>query len=754
MSGLIAFREIVLKVHSRCDLACDHCYVYEHADQSWRNRPKSISDEVLERTADRLAAHARDHALPSVTVILHGGEPLLAGVERLRRACEEFTRALRGTAALDLRLHTNGLRLSPRFLDLFAEYDVRVGISLDGDRAANDRHRRFADGRTSHPLVLKAVALLREDRYRRLYQGLLCTVDVRNDPVAVLDALIALEPPRVDLLLPHATWETPPERPDGTPDGYARWLLRAHDHWRRRGRPVPVRLFDSLDSTLAGGPSLTESLGLAPTDLIVVETDGSLEQADSLKSAYDGAPATGFDVFRHSFDEVAAHPGIRARQLGLAAVAPTCRACPVVRSCGGGLYTHRYRADNGFANPSVYCADLKELVDGVAGRTAAEATAPQLTDPAALTASHHELTRILLARLHEELAGRGGPAWQRAWELLGAIETDGHGPAALDPVLAHPYTRTWLLAALDALRAGRPAGPRAARRLTALAAAAVVRGRLPHPAPLPPSPGPVHLPTLGTLRTGSGDAELRAVGEGFTTGSGTGRRHLRPGRPAPGWQPLRTWTGPGPEGPRVLLDDLDPDRHCFPRPARLRLGRTEAAAWQDRLTAAWSLLSATLPEQARHTAAWLTTLTPLADGPAAPGPAAPRRHGPGALGLPRDAPPEDTAPALLTGVRRARLRALTEVTDLYALDGEWLHPSPWREGRPVPVSVLLADVHAETAAEAWRRARGATDAGAAGGAGVADLQRSLDRLSGCAELTLTGKALVTDLRWELKTAGI
>ncbi|RBL85237.1 FxsB family radical SAM/SPASM domain protein, partial [Streptomyces cavourensis] len=131
----VPFREIVLKVHSRCDLACDHCYVYEHADQSWRTRPKTISDHVVSRTARRLAEHARTHALPSVTVILHGGEPLLAGPARLRLVCEEFTSALAGIAELDLRIHTNGLQLSPRYLDLFDEFDVKVGISLDGDRA-------------------------------------------------------------------------------------------------------------------------------------------------------------------------------------------------------------------------------------------------------------------------------------------------------------------------------------------------------------------------------------------------------------------------------------------------------------------------------------------------------------------------------------------------------------------------------------------------------------------------------------------
>jgi hypothetical protein len=33
--GPVPFREFVVKVHSRCDLACDYCDVYEMAGQSW-----------------------------------------------------------------------------------------------------------------------------------------------------------------------------------------------------------------------------------------------------------------------------------------------------------------------------------------------------------------------------------------------------------------------------------------------------------------------------------------------------------------------------------------------------------------------------------------------------------------------------------------------------------------------------------------------------------------------------------------------
>ncbi|QDY80772.1 FxsB family radical SAM/SPASM domain protein [Streptomyces qinzhouensis] len=735
---MVPFREIVLKVHSRCDLACDHCYIYEHADQSWRTRPKAISDEAITWTALRLAEHAKNHALPSVSVILHGGEPLLAGPARLRRVCEELTRALDGIAELDLRIHTNGLQLSPRYLDLFAEFGLKVGISLDGDRSANDRHRRFADGRTSHPLVLKAVELLRQERYRHLYLGLLCTVDVANDPVAVYDALAELEPPRIDFLLPHATWDQPPVRPDGSPTAYADWLLTIFDRWDADGRPVPVRLFESVFSTLAGGPSLTESLGLAPTDLVVVETDGALEQVDSLKSAYEGAAATGFDVLRHTFDEVAAHPGVRSRQLGLASVSDTCRDCPVVRSCGGGLYTHRYRTAGEFDNTSVYCTDLEALIHGIERRIGGELVPLAITEPGALLADDQDITRMLSGTLTGELAGRGGAGWDDAWELLLALDESGD---VLDRLWGHPYTRNWLTDTLAALREARPDAPALAGRLPAYLAAACVRDGSGPAVRVPCDDGVLRLPALGELTLdGPAAAVVRPDGDGFLVELAD-RPPVRiplTGAEVPGWRAVRTVGGQ--DGiPALLLDDLDPYRDCHETPAAPRLGDDEAAAWDRLLAGAWPLLRAAAPRQAAETAVSLTTLTPLAatgvPGPRRPGLPDPGEPGYGALGLALPPSPEAFAAELLRGMRRAKLRALHRVGGLLAQDGQWHHPSPWAPA-PVPASVLLEEVYV-------RIGLAALDGAAATGTDTA-----LETLARAPELTAAGHALLAGLRAE------
>ncbi|WP_326596640.1 FxsB family cyclophane-forming radical SAM/SPASM peptide maturase [Streptomyces sp. NBC_01803] len=364
-----AFDQFVVKLHSRCNLACDYCYVYELRDSGWRDRPRVMSAATLDSLVRRIAEHARRHGLSTVRVILHGGEPLLAGVGVISRLAEATREAMRGAGATaQLVIQSNGLLLDRPLLDELARHDIGVGLSLDGDRAAQDRHRRRADGRGSHADVLRALELLHRPEYQRLFEGLLCTVDLANDPAATCRALADHRPPMADLLLPHGTWDHPPPGHVAGEARYGAWLSAAFDRWWADGRPFRLRLFDAITDLLLAGSSGSEVVGLLAADAVVIETDGSIEWADSLKAVADGAAATGLNVREHSFDAVLALP--RRPVSGIESLCRTCRACPVGRVCGGGLRAHRYGRHRGFDNPSVYCLDLALLISHIRHRLA------------------------------------------------------------------------------------------------------------------------------------------------------------------------------------------------------------------------------------------------------------------------------------------------------------------------------------------------------------------------------------------------
>ena len=40
------FEQFIVKIHSRCNLACDYCYMYELADQTWAGRPAVMSRDT------------------------------------------------------------------------------------------------------------------------------------------------------------------------------------------------------------------------------------------------------------------------------------------------------------------------------------------------------------------------------------------------------------------------------------------------------------------------------------------------------------------------------------------------------------------------------------------------------------------------------------------------------------------------------------------------------------------------------------
>jgi uncharacterized protein len=371
----LPFNEFILKLHGRCNLSCDYCYMYEMADQSWRAKPAVMSAEVVAMVADRIAEHTVAHDLRTMEVVFHGGEPLLVGSDSLGRTAAAIRAALPASVHATLSVQTNGVLLTESVLAALRAHQIGVSVSLDGGEQAHDRHRRYARGQGSHAAVLRGLGRLQQPSYRHLFRGLLCTIDISNDPVEVYQDLLATGTPAMDFLLPHANWVSPPPGyAPGSPaagprTAYADWLIAIFDRWYSEPRrEAGIRLFEEIINLLLGGASQSEAIGISPVRMLVFDTDGSIEQVDHLKSAFEGAPGTGLHIQTDALDAVLTHPSIVARQRGLRALSATCLSCPVHRVCGAGLYSHRYRPDTGFRNPSVYCADLRRLIEHIRAR--------------------------------------------------------------------------------------------------------------------------------------------------------------------------------------------------------------------------------------------------------------------------------------------------------------------------------------------------------------------------------------------------
>lgn len=363
------FSLFLFKIASRCNLACDYCYVYFHGDQRWRKQPKFFSLELAHTLGRRLAEHAQAHGLATVDVVLHGGEPFLLGIPQLEAVINAIKQSA-GSLQLKFSAQTNATLLTSVVLDWCLKNQLRLSVSIDGPRAAQERHRRDHAGKSAFDATERGMKLLSSEQYQKLFAGILCVVDLRNDPVEVYEYLKQFSPPILDFLLPLGNHDNLPYQKGNFEDSpYADWLLQIFEKWYQESpQTIIIRKFRELIGLTLGICCGSEELGGLANDFIVIETNGDIEATDSLKTTFSGATDLGLNIADHSFDEVLQAKKFTNLLQSATEYSKECMTCPIFFKCGAGHLPTRYSKENGFANPSVYCSDIKKLFDVIQSR--------------------------------------------------------------------------------------------------------------------------------------------------------------------------------------------------------------------------------------------------------------------------------------------------------------------------------------------------------------------------------------------------
>ena len=112
-----------------CPSNCNYCWSSEEGSPL-------MSQDIIEEVAEWLQ-NFRDEP---VTFTFHGGEPLLAGYEFFNKALPILARKLSHLKPA-FALQSNLWNLTPELAQLFAEYSIPVGSSLDGPEELNDFQR-------------------------------------------------------------------------------------------------------------------------------------------------------------------------------------------------------------------------------------------------------------------------------------------------------------------------------------------------------------------------------------------------------------------------------------------------------------------------------------------------------------------------------------------------------------------------------------------------------------------------------------
>jgi len=175
----------ILKVADKgCNLDCKYCFYNKQI------RGKEImSLEVLEIVTKEICNHNQG----DIIFIWHGGEPLLAGIEFYQKAFELQERYKKPTQKIINSIQTNGTLINDKWGNIFKQYNVIVGISLDGPKDLHDKHRQFSNGKGSFSQVMRGMEFLRRFGIDFAIISVVTSETIKT-PKEVFDFLISQNP--------------------------------------------------------------------------------------------------------------------------------------------------------------------------------------------------------------------------------------------------------------------------------------------------------------------------------------------------------------------------------------------------------------------------------------------------------------------------------------------------------------------------------------------------------------------------------
>jgi uncharacterized protein len=201
-----------------------------------------------------------------------------------------------------------------------------------------------------------------------LFTGVLSVIDPQLDPAAFYTFFKDLRVPSLSLLYRDANHsKLPPGKARFESTEYGEWLAALWDIYNSDPDPIPIRTLDDIVKLLIGGHASREGSGTSDYGILVIDTDGGISKNDTLKNSFDGADL--FDTHWSVHDAPLfriAQSAAFAKYVGLQRPTnTTCRDCPLLSICGGGMPLYRWSKERHYDNPSIYCHDHRHVIQHV-----------------------------------------------------------------------------------------------------------------------------------------------------------------------------------------------------------------------------------------------------------------------------------------------------------------------------------------------------------------------------------------------------
>lgn len=355
----------ILKVAEVCNIDCDYCYYYNLGDESWKQYPAYMPEDIYDTICDRFEELLSTHDVGNLQLVFHGGEPMMAHRERLEQFIKQATVRLGSKTKLSFSIQTNGTILSEEWIKFFSQTGVQVGVSIDGPAEYHDVHRKTKQKRPTFKLVEEFLNRCRAaaDASEMERVGTITVIDPKRDLRRIVRYLQEqFDLKSMSFLLPDSA-VSDILFDDDMADRYGELLIALYEESacdpRIRSREILKFLSRvKVDATIDGSTDDHLHIG------VTIQSNGHMKVNEELIPT--GTWRKNFpyiDLKQETIASFINHPRFQAYLSASATVPAKCRACRWAEVCRGGSLQERKRPKDDFNERSVFCRSYIQLYE-------------------------------------------------------------------------------------------------------------------------------------------------------------------------------------------------------------------------------------------------------------------------------------------------------------------------------------------------------------------------------------------------------
>lgn len=353
---------VVLQPTPFCNIACRYCYLPNRDDRS------VMPHETIAAAFDKLFASGWvDRA---ITAVWHAGEPLVLPPGYYRDAFQLIADRTPDGVQVRHAVQTNGMLINDDWCDLFLEWDVEVGVSIDGPKRLHDQARLTRAGRGSFDRAIEGARTLR----RRSVPFHLISVLTQSSlaaPDEMFDFYAAEGITEVCFNVEESegSYDSPTLAQPGSDGAYLAFLRRFWRRWTEAPHTFSfVREIEhAVEQVVRPSGTVVSNQLTEPFAIVSIDWRG---RVSTFSPELLGQKDPRYDDFiighihTDTFAQMRDSPALARMQADIEAGVRMCRdTCGYYSVCGGGEPVNKLAENGSFASAETrYCRATKQRV--------------------------------------------------------------------------------------------------------------------------------------------------------------------------------------------------------------------------------------------------------------------------------------------------------------------------------------------------------------------------------------------------------